>query len=146
MADTKIRLDFQSDFLDKGLAIGVLIRPYAVGVVVGDAVYQRADGLVDKANATSDVAMPAVGIVEQLDFPAVGQAVIRYDGDSLVIPGLTTGKIYIVSTAPGLLVAEDDTGNPIYPGAAGNIQQQIGIASGAALLFVRMSLFKLEIT
>lgn len=145
MATTKLRLDFQSDFLDQGLAVGVLIRPYAPGVVLGDTVFQRSDGLADRANASSGTTMPAIGIVEQIDFPNVGECIIRYDGDSTVIGGLTTGKTYIVGTSPGSLVAEDDTINPDYPGNPGNIQQQLGLASGPMLMFMRLSLFKLEI-
>lgn len=142
---TTLYLGFQSDLATLGLIPGVIVRTYAPGVVVGDAVYQRADGLIDKADASSIATMPCIGIVEVLDSPAPGQCLVRYDGDLSVIPGLTAGKVYIVGTTPGLLVAEDDTLNPIYPTAVGEILQQIGVAQALANLFVRVSLFKIEL-
>ena len=113
-----------------------VIRTYTAGVLVSDFVYQKSDGTVDKADATSIATIPAIGTVIQIDMPVAGQCVIQYDGDFNGFSGLTAGKIYLVSKSPGGIVAEDDVLNPNYPDDVFNIQQEVGIASSATNLFV----------
>lgn len=120
--------------------VGTFVRPYTVGVVVRDVVYQKADGTVDRADASAVSTGIPVGIVEAIDVPAVGQATVRFTGDLTGFAGLTTGSIYILSTAPGGIVEETDTGNVNYPDTtpnSGNVLVEVGIAGSATTLLVR---------
>lgn len=120
-----------------------IIRSFAVGVVAGDAVYQRNDGLVDKADATLVSTSEAfVGFVTAIDTPSPGQATIRFHGDLGIFGGLTVGEVYILSTSPGAVVGLSDTGNPIYPDttpSSGHVIREVGNAGTATTLFVEAS-------
>jgi hypothetical protein len=118
-----------------------IIRNYTAGVVLRDVVYQKADGTVDRADASagSPGTIPVVGVVSAIDSPGAGQCEITYAGDVPGFSGLTTGKVYILSTAPGGIVADDDTGDANYPDTtpgSGDVNQEVGYASSATSLFV----------
>jgi hypothetical protein len=117
---------------------GTIVRPYAAGVLVNDVVRQRTDGLIDKADATSLVTGPAIGLVSVVDSPLVGMATVRINGDLSGFVGLTPGIVYLASKAPGGIVREDDTVNVNYPGGAGNFKQAIGVAGSATALLVAL--------
>lgn len=116
----------------------IITRPYTAGVSVGDAVYQKGDGSVDKSNATSSATMPVIGIIQALDTPAVGQCAVQVSGDMFGFSGLTAGRIYIASKDPGQLVWEGDIFNAFFPVASGNISQQVGIAGSSGLLKIEI--------
>lgn len=125
--------------LGGGASATDITRPYTAGVGVNDAVYQKSNGEVDKADASGLSTAPAIGFVTQLDVPASGQCTVRFAGDLAGFSSLTVGKQYILAAAPGLIVAEDDTGNPNYPDttpSSGEISQEVGIAGTATVLFV----------
>lgn len=112
-------------------------RPYTAGIAVGDAVYQKGDGSVDKSNATSTATMPVLGIVMAIDSPAPGQCMVQTSGDMFGFSGLTAGRIYLASKDPGQIIWEGDIFNPFYPlGQFGNVTQQVGIAGSSSLLSV----------
>jgi hypothetical protein len=120
-----------------------IYRPYAAGVVVGSAVYQRTDGVADRTNAgavsTSD---PFLGFVMALDTPSVGTAQIRTRGDLGGFSGLSVGEIYILSTTLGGIVSENDTLNPNYPDVtpgSGDVMREVGSPSSATNLFIEGS-------
>lgn len=108
-----------------------LIREYVAGVSVLDVVYQKPDGTVDKASASSTSTVPALGIVLSMDTPVVGQCYVQYAGDIFGFSGLVTGRVYIISKDPGKLLWEGDIGNVNYPNVSGNVVQQIGVAGSA---------------
>lgn len=115
------------------------VRDYAAGVAVRDVVYQRADGKVDQADASAVSTGIPVGFVQALDDPSVGKCVVRFAGDLDGFSGLTPGKIYILSTSPGQIVEETDTGNVNYPDTtanSGHTIAEVGIAGSATKLFV----------
>ena len=117
-----------------------IVRTYTLGVVAGDAVYQKADGSVDKADASGGftAGMPCMGFVTAIDSPNPGDATIQYAGDVTPSTGpLVAQKVYIVGTTPGSIVADDDTGNPDYPDTttgSGHIMQEVGVAKDATTL------------
>jgi hypothetical protein len=116
-----------------------LVRALQPGVVVGDVVYQRADGSVDKAASSSFATAPAIGIVETINNPTPGFGTVRFSGDMGGFTGLVAGDIYIMSASPGLFVREVDTGNVIYPDTSpgsGHIIQEVGIAKSSTELYV----------
>ena len=122
-------------------APGKIVRTYTGGVALRDVVYQKSDGTVDKADSSAGVAstIPVVGVVSAIDSPAPGQCEITYSGDVPGFAGLTAGKVYILSTTPGGIVADDDTGSGSYPDdtpGSGDVSQEIGYASSATSLFV----------
>ena len=137
--------------IDRAIAAGAggggvdIIRPFTLGVTTGDAVYQKADGFVDKADASAVATAEAfVGFVAALDSPLLGDATIRFHGDLAAFGGLVTGEVYILSTAPGVIVGLSDVGNPIYPGfglppASGHVIREVGNAGDATTLFVEAS-------
>jgi len=117
----------------------VLTRPYTLGVIAHDVVYQKADGSVDKADASTVATGIPIGFVEVMDSPVVGKCVVRFAGDLAGFAGLLPGKIYILSTAPGVIVEETDTGNVNYPDTtpgSGNVIAEVGIAGSATTMFV----------
>jgi hypothetical protein len=125
--------------VSSGLNVGTLIRPYTAGVLLRDVVYQKADGSVDRADASAVATGIAVGVVQMMDFPAVGQCVIRFAGDVTGFSGLVPGSIYLIATNPGGIVEETDTGNVNYPDVtpgSGNVIAEVGIAGSATTLFV----------
>ena len=118
-----------------------IVRTFTAGVSVLDVVYQRSDGTVDVADADAGVAntIPVVGIVSAIDSPLVGECEIVTSGDLGGFSGLVAGKVYILSTAPGGIVADDDTGNGDYPSivpASGDVFQEVGYAKDATTLLV----------
>jgi len=117
-----------------------LTRNYTVGVALRDAVYQKSDGTVDKADATTVATSEAfLGFVITMDSPALGQCKIRFHGDVTGFAGLTIGETYILSTSPGGIVGVTDTLNPNYPTAAGTVVREVGHAGSASLMFVEAS-------
>lgn len=111
-----------------------LIRQYAPGVVVNDVVYQRADDLVDKADASAAATGVPLGVVSAIDSPAAGQCRVLQFGDRTGFAGLTPGETYIVSTTPGALVGLADTANPIYPDqtpGSGHVIAPVGVGGPA---------------
>lgn len=120
-----------------------LVRTFTVGVAVRDPVYQKADGTVGRADATSLATMPAIGVVTVIDAPLPGQCMIAVQEDFDGFSGLSPRKIYLVGTSPGSIVAEDDTGNPDYPSLvveSREVTQKIGIAASATILFINADL------
>lgn len=109
-----------------------VIRPYASGVLIREAVYQRADGFVDRASASSLATAPAIGVVSAIDSPSVGLCIVQYAGDLTGFTGLVSGTQMILGQTPGSIVPETDSSG--FP--AGSIIQEIGIAFGASGLFV----------
>jgi hypothetical protein len=123
-------------------AAGTIARPYEVGVVVRDLVYQRADGLVDKASATAVSTSILAGFVEQIDVPSSGYAVVRYLGDLQGFTGLTVGDIYLLGKTGGSTVRETDTGNANYPSLtpqSGHTIHKVGVAASSTTLWVDIS-------
>jgi len=117
---------------------GVITRTYTGGVTVGDSVYQKGDGSVDKADATGASTCEAfVGFVTVLDSPSAGQCQIQYDGDLTALSGLTPGETYILGTTAGGIVGITDTGNLAYPTAAGSVVREVGLASSSTSIFVQ---------
>jgi hypothetical protein len=116
-----------------------VVRNYTVGVGVLDLVYQKSDGTVDKVDIT-DVsrAVPVVGFVSALDSPVPGQCLVRSAGDLTGFTGLVPGKLYIASKVLGGIVADDDVGNPNYPGpiGSGNVSREVGAAVTSTTLFI----------
>jgi hypothetical protein len=112
-----------------------VVRTYTPGVSVRDVVYQRSNGAVDRADASSLSTAPAMGVVEAIDSPLVGEAIVRFAGDLSGFAGLTVGAVYILSRSPGKIVREDDTVNADYPDLPGNVLQEVGIGgpSGTTL-------------
>lgn len=111
-------------------------RPFAPGVVVNDLVYQRSDGLVDKASATSIVTMPALGFVAVLNAPSPGLCLIQRAGDLDGFVGISIGAIYIVSLDSGKFLRDDAASDPNYPDNPGNIVQEVAIGASAVKLLV----------
>lgn len=120
-----------------------LVRPYTAGVVVRDAVYQKSDGKVDKADASAVATSEAfLGFVTAIDSPGLGQATIRYHGDLVGFAGLTVGETYLLSTSSGQVVGLTDTINPNYPDTtpgSGHVIREVGHAGAVNTLFVEGS-------
>jgi len=128
------------------VSITDLVRTYAAGVLAQDAVYQKADATVGRADATSTTTARAfLGFVASKDLPNPGQVTIRYHGDLSGFSGLVAGKTYLISTSPGQVVASDDITNPIHPEFAGLVPgsgfvtREVGQAKDSTTLFVEGS-------
>jgi hypothetical protein len=119
-----------------GASGGVISRVFTVGVVVGDAVYQKSDGSVDKASAVSLVTAPAIGFVTALNTPSPGVAEVRVAADASLFVGLTAGRLYILSKTVAGILWVGDTLNPAYPSGPGNIVQTVGVALSATTLLI----------
>lgn len=128
-----VDLDFAVEAVN---SLTTMIRPYAAGVAVRDAIYQRSDGFVDKASAAFLSTGPAIGLVEALDIPSVGMAIIRAAGDLDGFSGMLAGTIFILSRLPGKILPETATADPDYPDEVGNFIQEVGLAASATKLFV----------
>jgi len=118
---------------------GTVIRTFAAGVSVRDVVYIRADGVADRATATTVITGIAAGFVEVLNSPSAGQAVIRFSGDLGGFTGLDPGKLYILGQSVGSIVEETDTGNGNYPDVtqgSGHVIHEVAVAVNATTLFV----------
>ncbi len=114
-----------------------LVRTFTAGVVVRDAVYQKSDGTVDKADASAvSTAEAFLGFVSALNAPSAGQCEIRFHGDLAGFSGLTVGETFILSTSPGQVVGLGDTINPIFPSATGSVIREVGHAGSANTLFI----------
>jgi len=119
-----------------GASPNLIIGTYAVGVLVLDPVYVRADGVFDRADATAFATGRPLGFASVLDVPAGGDVQVTYTGELDGFVGLVPGEIYVMGTTPGVIVREGDTGNPNYPGSAGNLVFEVGKALSATKLFV----------
>ncbi len=129
--------------LDGSTAQGnVLIRDYALGVLVNDVVYQTGVGNeVDRANSGAAATGLPLGIVQALDSPGVGEALVLSLGDLPGFAGLTIGGRYILGDSAGTIVLQSDTGNPNYPDTtpgSGAVLAPVGIAATAAILSVNV--------
>jgi len=120
-----------------------LVRTYTGGVLLRDAVYQKSDGTVDRADASSVATAEAfLGFVTAVDFPGVGQVTIRFHGDLSGFAGLVVGETYILSTSPGQVVGITDTINPNYPSqtpGSGHVMREVGHAGATNTLFCEAS-------
>jgi hypothetical protein len=121
---------------------GTIIRPYAAGVIVNDAVFQKADGTAAPTSAVDQAHMPCIGFVSALDTPAVGMCKIQQNGDLGGFSGLTPGNVYICSKNLGQILWEGDTGNVDYPGTneLGTVVQSVGIAATATTLNIQLGI------
>lgn len=117
----------------------VVIREYASGVVLRSPVYQQSDGKVGVATAASETTGPAIGVVTAIDDPSAGFCRVAFAGDVPGYSGLSVGKLYILSTVAGQIVAEDDTLNPGYPMTSGHFIQEIGRAASSSTLFLMVT-------
>jgi hypothetical protein len=100
---------------------------FAVGVVVGSAVYVSAPGTVDRALATSLATMPAIGVVTKI----VGAVATVTTAGEAAIAGLTSGARHYVSAAvAGALTSA-------APAVAGQVAQQVGVAKSGGVLVVQ---------
>lgn len=131
-----------------GTGTGSVVRPYASGVSLRDVVYLRSDSVVDKASSATVITGIPEGIVEAIDSPVPGQAVVRYSGDLAGFVGLVPGSIYLAGIAPGSIVEETDesnTNHPAFPPFSGHILQEVGKAALATVLRVDTNRDFLEI-
>jgi hypothetical protein len=122
-----------------GAGSSTLVRTFTAGVLLRDVVYQKSDGTVDRADASAIATGIPVGVVEAINTPTAGECLVKFAGDVGGFAGLIAGRIYILSTSPGLLVEETDTGNVNYPDltlGSGHVIAEIGIAGSATTLFV----------
>jgi len=122
--------------LASGAGVFEVIRQYAGGVGLLDAVYQSGANLVDVASAAALATSRIVGFVSEIDEPDPGFCKVRFAGDLGGFLSLTPGKTYILSLAPGEILAEDDTGNVNYPDTANQVQVRVGTANTAIELMV----------
>lgn len=116
------------------------VRSYLPGVSARDVVYVTGTGAVERADASAVASSATViGMVEALDSPSVGKCLVRFNGDLDGFAGLTPGEIYILSTNPGGIVGETDTGNVNYPDTtpgSGHTLREVGVAVSSTILFV----------
>jgi len=113
-----------------------VIRNYTGGVQIRDVVYQKSDGTVDRADASSiTTAETAIGLVIAIDDPGAGECRVRLHGDMDGFTGLTVGGLYVLASSPGQIVRVDDTGNPNYPGP-GHALREVGNAVSTTKLFI----------
>lgn len=134
-----VNIDLKEEISVNLSAGGEVVRDYAVGVVFGDVVYVRNDGVYDKASCVSEATVHALAVAKSLDDPTAGKAKVVFSGDVAAYAGLTIGKTYILGQTPGSIVAEDDTLNPDYPDqtpGSGHIRAEVGVAVAANTLFV----------
>ncbi|MHA2064170.1 MAG: hypothetical protein ACXABY_07295 [Candidatus Thorarchaeota archaeon] len=115
---------------------GSVVRSYDIGVGLLDPVYQKSDGNVAKADATSLATGRVLGIVTAIDVPMSGDATITYLGDVGGFAGFTPGELLLLGTAPGSIVSELDTLNVNYPDQLGNIIHELGTIGPSSVLFV----------
>lgn len=130
-------VDAQKWILASGEGVVLVTRQYTAGVAVRDVVYQSASNTVDRASASAVSTARPLGIVRRLDEPDPGFCEVQIGGDLDGFAGLTPGKVYILSKQAGQILAEDDTGNPNYPSASGEVIQEIGVANTSSSLLVQ---------
>ena len=128
--------DGQRWALASGSGTQVVIRQYAGGVGLLDAVYQSGAGQVDRASATTLATARVVGFVRSIDEPDPGFCEVQWGGDLGGFLGLTPGAVYILSKAAGQILEESDTGNVDYPDAAGEVKAKVGTANTGIELMV----------
>jgi hypothetical protein len=120
-----------------------LLRSYAGTVVLGDALYTKLDGDVARADSSAlSTSEKFLGFASVVDFPGAGDCSVRFHGDLTEFTGLTTGKLYLLSTDPGKIVRAEDTGNMYYPDqtpGSGHIIREVGHAASATTLFIEAS-------
>lgn|GEM_PF-2719013 len=116
-----------------GTDSGLVSMPITAGVAAMDVVYMKADGTVDKADASSMPSGRAFGIVESV---GGGLASVRVFGEMPGFSGLTPGRVYIVSKSPGGFVWDGDTGSPNYPTAPGEVIHEVMIATASDRAYV----------
>jgi len=118
----------------------LVVRSYVGGVTANDVVYQTSPDTVDRADASAVATSAAViGMVDTLDEPSVGKCLVRFNGDLAGFTGLVAGEIYLLSTTPGGIVGETDTGNVNYPDTtpgSGEVTREVGVAVNSTTLFV----------
>ena len=136
-----INIDKFIDVSEAGaLSGGSVVRSYTGPIAVRDAVYQRTDGDVSQADATSETtSLTYLGLVSAVDVPSPGEATITLTADLGGFAGLTVGSVYILSTSPGQLVRVEDTGNGNYPDTTPGSQhvlRRAGFAASANTMFV----------
>jgi hypothetical protein len=122
----------------------VMVRPYTVGVLLRDPVYQKADGTVGRADASTQTTGVVIGVVTAVNVPIPGQCQIVDIGDVGGYVGLITGDVYILGSVPGVLVRETDTLNPNYPNTtpgSGHVLVEVGVAASATTLRLRLGDF-----
>jgi len=133
----------QSDFADH---MTLSIWTTGPGVILRSVV--KADPAVDNrailADADGDAAEPAIGVVTVLGYPSAGQCVVKSLGVLTGFAGLTRAKRYILSKAPGGIVAADDVGNLDYP-VLGDFKQTVGVARSATELMIMVDPTTFEI-
>lgn len=122
------------------------VDSFVPGLAVGDCAYIDSSGAADKACATDPAKIPAIGIVAAIDAPNPGQCQITTDGVVTSVAGpLVPSKEYVVSTVPGRLVNQEDTGNPDYP-QGGDFLQKVGLGLTATQFFVRPDQTAIELS
>jgi hypothetical protein len=125
-----------------GLGDGTYELTYVPGVALLDPVYLSASDTVDRADATTIATGIVLGVVAVMDFPAVGQCLVRRMGLLGGFVGLTPGAIYVMSTTPGLILPEG-SGNPALPSGTGEVMQSVGQAVTATELAIDCSTMSL---
>ena len=112
-----------------GLPTSVYVCP--AGVLVNDFVYISAANTVDRANATSSAAAPAIGVV--VSKPSATSALVMFGASEVGgFAGLAPGAAYYIATIDGAI-------STLAPGAVGNIVQRIGRARSATVLLVQIN-------
>lgn len=131
---------WDSDRLEWRLASGegaqFVVRQYTGPISLLDLVYLSASNTVARASANAVATARPVGFVRAIDEPDPGFCEVTFGGDLGGFLGLTPGKVYILSKTLGGFVAEDDTANPAYPDAAGEVIQEVGQAVTVDTMFV----------
>lgn len=119
---------------------GIVVRPFAPGIVARDSVYQKSDGTVAPTSAIGELYMPCIGFVLAVNTPATGFCEVQQSGDMAGFSGLTPGRIYICSKNLGTIIWESDIGNPDYPGSneLGTVVQAVAIAADAATINIKI--------
>lgn len=98
-------------------------------VNLGDVVYESAANTVDRADATSSLTSPAIGVVTNKLTSTT--AIVTYAGTVNVILGLTAGPYYLAAS-PGQITQTAPTAN-------GQVVQVIGFAKSTTELILTLS-------
>lgn len=125
------------------VASGTVVRTFSGPMAVNDVVYQKPDGSVAQADASTIATWETViGFVSALNLPTPGQVVVRFAGDLSGFVGLSVGDPHILSTTPGKTVALSDTINPAYPSlvqGSGHVIREVGTPASSTTMFVEVS-------
>ena len=106
--------------------------PADPSVLVRDAVYMQASGLVNRANANSMTTAPVLGFVSAI--PAPGFATVRYAGQLGGFVGLVAGSVYYLGTPDGMITA-----NAASIDFQGFVVQRVGVAASAGVLTLNVT-------